>query len=265
MNPPVAHGSARDCPCMVCRIYRSKQTMEARRNRKIGKPNMVPVERALEHIQYLRGLGMNHKLVAEVAGLNPSTTNRMLFPVNGRRTTKIRRETESAILAVKFDLDKIPDMANVLAVGTHRRVQALVAIGWSLPRLAEQLGMDNSHLQILDRKYVLARKARAVRSVYNRLWDKQPKLTTRFERAAYSKTINWAKRQEFLPPAAWDDDTIDDPGATPDLGEGDGSRRQKAPLDEVLFFASFGLSLEKLATKFGVSEGYIRERLKEAA
>lgn len=91
------------------------------------------------------------------------------------------------------------------ATGTHRRIQALMVNGWSLDQIMERAGYRKSGNWIkYDATTLHVNTAAKIAEVYNELWDKPgPSKWTR----------TYAERRHFLPPLAWDDDTIDDPAA----------------------------------------------------
>jgi hypothetical protein len=53
--------------------------------------------------------------------------------------------------------------------------------------------------------------------VYDQLWDKEPPRGTRYERSNATAASRWAKSNGWVPPLAWDDDTIDNPDAIPQV------------------------------------------------
>lgn len=91
------------------------------------------------------------------------------------------------------------------ATGTHRRIQALMANGWSLDQIMERAGYRKSGNWIkYDATTLHVNTAAKIAAVYDELWDKPgPSKWTR----------TWARNQGYLPPMAWDDETIDDPAA----------------------------------------------------
>lgn len=97
------------------------------------------------------------------------------------------------------------------ATGTQRRLLALYRMGWDWRQIGDRLGMDNRNVATLAtvRRQVTARRARQVAIVYDEL-SMTPGPSTR--------AVRHAERMGWPPPLAWDDDTIDDPDATPDLG-----------------------------------------------
>lgn len=92
--------------------------------------------------------------------------------------------------------------------GSRRRLQALCAIGYSQPDLADLLGVTQQRVwQYLagPRPTVLRSTAEKIDALYVQLADRP----SRNRRAVWA--INTARRNGWLPPLWWDDDTIDDP------------------------------------------------------
>jgi transcriptional regulator with XRE-family HTH domain len=97
-------------------------------------------------------------------------------------------------------------------VGTHRRLRALTAAGWSTTQLADELGVTRSaiaHLRNLRQERILAATAANVVTLYERLWWRTPpsRSTTRSER--------YAERRGWAPPWRWDGLNLDDPSTEP--------------------------------------------------
>ena len=97
------------------------------------------------------------------------------------------------------------------ATGTRRRIQAMVAIGWTLSWLSQEAGHTDRwcHDILAGDHRILRSHADEVRALYGRLWDK-PRTGPYATRA-----IRQAQRRGWPVPLAWDDDTIDDPTAKP--------------------------------------------------
>ncbi len=94
--------------------------------------------------------------------------------------------------------------------GTRRRLQALVAIGWPGPAIAERIGFDQAMvMRLYHASRVNVATATAVRELYRQLSDTPGPSWRSPHRAAAN---GW------VPPIAWDDDTIDDPEVSPSLG-----------------------------------------------
>jgi hypothetical protein len=94
----------------------------------------------------------------------------------------------------------------VSALGSRRRVQALVALGWTIQQIAAEVGYANTaniwKLMREDR-WIFQSTADKVALVYERL------CMTRPEGVAAHRSRLRAARRGWVPPLAWDD--IDDP------------------------------------------------------
>lgn len=99
------------------------------------------------------------------------------------------------------------------AVGTTRRLRALVAIGYAPNYLAMRLHLLTTEVMDLlfsprtgtTQKW----KAENIAALYDELWD-QPRHDDIADQARIV-----ARREGWHPPLAWDDDEIDDPAAKP--------------------------------------------------
>lgn len=87
------------------------------------------------------------------------------------------------------------------ATGTRRRWRALMALGWTNHGLMNRLGYAACGNWIAYADSIHVDTARKVKDLYDELWD-QP--------GPSQWTRTWAANRGFLPPMAWDDDTIDD-------------------------------------------------------
>ena len=106
---------------------------------------------------------------------------------------------------------------HVPRVGAVRRVQALLAMGWSHHELAAAGAGNTPRLLTCDGDLVRVQRWRQVRDVYDRLC---------MTPGPSPQTRGWAKALGYAPPLAWDEASIDDPGARPqgDANTGPGAR-----------------------------------------
>lgn len=223
-KPLPPHGSLsrhkyHGCKCQTCRQnYRDYQNRRYRRRAYGTWQPYVDAEPIRQHLLMLRDHGISFTRVAEIAGLYPATVGGFLYPAGPSRPVKKRatRETADKIFAVT------PDTATpgiVDATGTHRRLQALAAVGWPMSALAPHTGLATATVsRLLRQPRVYAATADVVTRAYNKLWDQRPE-THGVAKAAAERTRRWARRNKWAPPAAWDDDRIEDPDAQPDQGE----------------------------------------------
>jgi hypothetical protein len=99
----------------------------------------------------------------------------------------------------------------------QRRLRALHSIGWSWMALSSYLNSTDRWPSLLANQpppTVTRATDRQVRDLYDRL-----SLTP----GPSARARTWAAKRGWAPPLAWDDDTIDNPNAAPDLGEGEGA------------------------------------------
>lgn len=109
--------------------------------------------------------------------MSTGSVSKLLYggPGDWPPSRRIRPQTAAAILAVRPSAQAVAAGALVDSAGTHRRVQALVTNGWSQARLAAQLALTGSNFATMMRRgQVTAATARAVRELYDQLWDKAP-------------------------------------------------------------------------------------------
>lgn len=92
------------------------------------------------------------------------------------------------------------------ATGCKRRIQALVALGWSLSELDRKAGRGARWARnILLQETVYSTTIRQVHALYEQLCMTCPPETDRYERTAATAARNRAKREGWAPPLAWDD------------------------------------------------------------
>ncbi len=223
MTVVTSHGNRRGyldgCRCRPCTD--AQTAYNTRRMRLIAygqwKP-YVDAQPVREHVLALVEQGLSWKRTADLAGVSYSTVSKLLFGKPGRKpSVQVRPATAEAILAVRASLDARTFGSRVDATGTRRRIQALVANGWSLHKLAAELDMTPGNLHSsITRPQVWASTARKVRDLYERRWNATPPADTPDERGAITRSINRARAHGWLPPMAWDDEDLDDPAAIPD-------------------------------------------------
>lgn len=240
------------CRCTDCgraANRRKKQTAA-------GLHDLVDATKARDHIRHLLDCGYTHSGIAQAAGLQRS---HILWIADHARRS--RPHVLDAILAVGTPCGQQD------GTGTRRRVQALIACGWNVTALAQRLGTSNhalgQRLRLGDRVHVDT--AAKVRALYDELWDVPPPAGTQWERMSATRSRLMAERNGWAPPLAWDDGYgphgIDNPAATPDLG--DRVRRPNRIIhdSEVEWLAEAGESLATIADRLGVTPESVKTAL----
>lgn len=101
-------------------------------------------------------------------------------------------------------------------VGTRRRIEALMWLGYSGARIAVETGGGRDWDEIRQwrvRPQVHRNTAQMIAEVYDRLSMSPAVGNTHSERQIISRTRNYARRKGFFPPLVWDD--IDNPNEQP--------------------------------------------------
>ncbi|MCL2586095.1 MAG: hypothetical protein FWE35_26980, partial [Streptosporangiales bacterium] len=217
--------TGKGCRCTRCRAAASSEWRHRSRMKAYGrwKP-LVDADPARIRIRALNEYGAGCARIAQAAGVAPETVVNILSGRNGRPPARrIREKTEAKILSVMPSLDLLGATIPVDATGTRRRIQALVRRGWSLSKISQRLRTDRANMKrLLTAGKVRAETARKVRDLYNEIWDEPPPEDGHRDQIAASRARNRAEAEGWPPPAAWDDDRIDDPAAEP----ADGWRRR---------------------------------------
>lgn len=247
------------CRCAGCRAVVAAYEKARVRRLAYGRPTLVDAEPVREHLAWLAAQGVSVKQVARLTGIGQGTLSKIVYGTGGRITRRVRPATRDAILAVRPGLEVMADSRLVDATGTRRRLQALVACGWSRTRLDRELGVQAGQVWAIAagrRDHVEAATARAVRDLYERLWDQAPPVRSSYERGAVARTRREARGAGWAPPMAWDEEALDDPAAVPDLGEA--VRTTPAgllpiDLDDVAHLARFGVGRAEAQERLGVT------------
>jgi len=217
-----------ECRCRPCRDANAAEQARVDRLRAYGQwAPLVDAEPAREHVRALMAAGMGWQRVGRTAGVSSGAMSKLLY---GRTrddgtlrppTRRVRPEVAARLLAVRVTLDTLGGKAIIDPAGTRRRLQGLIACGWTITALSTRLGMTPSNLGRVVRSddRVHAGTARKVRDLYDELWDQRPNEHDHRTRISAARARGMAARHGWLPPLAWNDDEIDDPGAWANLGD----------------------------------------------
>lgn len=218
-----------------------------RRRISMGLAGLVDSGPTIAHLEKLRAAGWTFTQIQEASGVAHTVSAVLLRERYGR----VRKATADAILDVP--VMRRASCRGVDSAGTRRRVQALAWMGWTTAEVAARAGATPNSLTtlILSNRRVSFALAQRVADVYDQLSHVQGPST-----GAAAK----ARQFGHAPPAAWDEDTIDDPAAKPDLG--DESARTAAELaEEARFLLGFGMSRPAVAKQLKISEAWLRQLL----
>ena len=249
----VDHAGDRNCHARGCRLPQCQDAARAWwrdyyqiRKRYNGRPEVVPVDRALAHVNQLRAAGVSDRAVTRAARLGEHTLRDL-----PRRTHGILSTTEARILAVR---PAGHHQYLVPALGSTRRLRALGALGWTLAGIAAHTALSKKTLSLLmagAQRYVTREGAEQITRTYDQLC---------MRRGPSERSRIMARDKGWAPPLAWDEGTMDDPTATPDPNPiPDPDERPGAELNRAQFMElrDFGQLPEQAAARVGVTLGAI--------
>lgn len=261
-----------NCRCYPCAAKASEYNVNRERAIAYGTwQPFVPAEPVRAHVLVLRDCGIGSRTLAQLADVDRKVIQNL---VNGKSgcapPRRIRPDKAARILAVEPSLENVAPSTPVDSTGTHRRIRALVASGWSMAKIGARLGVTPSNFgSLMAAGQVTAATARSVRELYDELWDQAPPESEHRQKIAANRARNYARARGWFPPMAWDDDTIDDPASRPSTGE-KATRDQALAEDAEELIRSQGYTTELAAARLGVSVSYLnkaisRSRRKEVA
>lgn len=213
---PDAH--RRDGRHPYCRPCRTLMSMRARKRLVLGTAPWVDAGPVRDHVHLLLVAGMSRHQIAELAGVHRTSIRNLMVgqPPRQGPAKRLRVDTAAALLdvpAAPGALAPVPAGlsrragAHIDPLGTERRLQALLANGWPGGVLAGRLGCTTRNLQIRGGRRVTSSTASAVRNLYADLCDTP---------GPSRRAGTYWRGRGYLTPMWWDEDTIDDPMASPD-------------------------------------------------
>ena len=218
---PIPHGTLSGrkyhrCTCDDCCTAAETYERNRRRNRAYGRwEPLTDAEPARQHVRRLMAAGVGWQRISDLAGVGHSVVQRLLYVSSGRPISRrIRTEHAAALLAVTASPTLRAPAALQDGTGTRRRIQALVAAGWTQRHLAARLNMHERHISSLTRASKVQRHtADAIAKIYTSLVGLNPLdhgVTPHEQRTSVGR----AQRLGWQPASVWDKD-IDDPAADP--------------------------------------------------
>jgi hypothetical protein len=224
MNCPTDHKHAEvstcyiihKCRCEPCTTAQRDRARVRRRAQLYGRwvDPYVDAAPVRAHIYKLQEAGLGWKRIAELSGVGNTAVSQLIYgrkgstgdPRKGEELKRVLAVKAEKILAVKPELSNLCGGANVPSRGFVRRVQALVAVGWSLSKIARRLGVSETNMgPMLQRPTVSARYFRRMVDVYDELWNVLPPHEEWRDLIAYRRSLRLARERGWVPPLAWDD------------------------------------------------------------
>lgn len=189
------------CRCPECIAANTRYHKRWRNDREQGRPRTVPAVRVQRHVQRLLDSGMTTGQVAAAAGLN---SHRIVWDLMHMDRTYVRVHIAAALFAVGPEQlpTGLPDDSEVFVPcePSRRRIRALLALGWRHDDIYARCGIRTHVLLHQTSPRVTWRNHLRIARMYDALSTSAgPSQRTRTRAAAAG----------YLPPAAWDDDSLD--------------------------------------------------------
>lgn len=242
----------RECTDASAREQASRSRLQAYGRYDSGRVDAQPVR---EHIAMLMGYGIGLKRVAALAGVSNATLGKILYGDQSRNMpprARVEKHVAVGVIAVKPSLENLGGAVSVDAAGTRRRIQALVTIGWSQSRIGVRIGMQPGNFnRTIKADHVQAVTARKVKTIYEELWNQPQTGTDWHSKAAATRARNYAKAHGWLPPLAWDDETIDDPTTSPAVFEEAPMVHGEDRIAEIEFLIRSGAGQTEILSRMG--------------
>lgn len=228
-----------------------------RRRQREGRPALIDAEPVRQHILRLQAENVTIYSIAAAAGVDQYTI-RALFPGQHRgRKNSVSPETARKILAVTAE-HALPGYTD--GTGTRRRIQALIANGWPVRRVGEQLGVNATYAGELIRrteqgKPIYLATATKVAEAYEAARHRIPE-DHGVSTATANRKRDQAKAERWPTPRYWDEHPgdIDDPHFEPMYGI---TRRLIVAQDAHWLMTEGGLDRGTAAERLGISRAYI--------
>lgn len=197
----------RSCDHPECVAARAKYAKQWRLDRHRGIRRTIDPTEATLHVATLQGAGWSARAIAAAAEVAPQTVTRLI-----RGDAKsVGRDTAAKILAV--NPEQVPAKAShqttepfVPRIGTNRRIQAMLAMGWPLTYLHDVYGINTATLY--------QQGTWVTRTTHDKVARAYADLAHR--RGPSERTRSRARAKGYLDPLAWDDIDHD---AEPDISE----------------------------------------------
>jgi hypothetical protein len=215
----------------------------------------VPAEPVREYLHALRAAGVDNKTLRQ-AGVHPTAITYLLYGRGGKPPSRsILRATADKILAIPVPRDQFEytnAAVSVVAVGTARRLRALVAYGYPQRDLCTRIGQSPgwcSDVVTGRSERVTATSARAVAELFTQL-----QMVPGTDRNARRR----AKAKGWLPPLAWDEERIDDPVYEPEVVQT--PRTPEDDFTDFEYLLSSGEGVEAACARLGLAPASLKRK-----
>ncbi|MCB2413672.1 hypothetical protein LGT39_12535 [Demequina sp. TTPB684] len=204
------------CRCAPCLAAVRRHAKLTSYRTATGTHSYVDAEPVREHVLRLRE-SLTVGQIESRSGIHRTSIRMLVGDWPGKPASKrVTRTTASALLAVEAVAIADDTDCLVHVVGTRRRLQALVALGWPARVLQARLGASSSTVSHLlnprrnKTRWVRASTRASVVALYAELSSTPPPPS---RQASVARRLAFDRK--WAPPAAWDEDDLDNPAAKP--------------------------------------------------
>lgn len=193
----------------LCKLHYNRQRKAALRNGtwETVETSAIAFKATIERFI---DAGYSYSMLEALSGIERSTLSRS-FTKSRKRVLEQNLEKLRRLPVVPLYLLWREDIGVDYAVPTYlatRRVQALMAMGWTASRIAEEAGLQRRTIQRLAHHEkevgsVLRSTLVGVDQAYNALWDQEPPMP--YRHCELTRYRHWPL------PMEWDDDEMDLP------------------------------------------------------
>ena len=243
------HRENGETACTACKAANAKYAKARKLRVDAGYVTLIPSQKVLEHVQQLQASGMGWRTIADTAGVARSVVARLLRYDTSRPAQRLRVATVRKLMAVQ---PQPADGSFVNIVPTARRLQALIAIGYTQADLAARMGWTPQNINAL----VHGRRPNCTHGVAKTVSDLYEQLSANPGPSKRSRAL--AARNGWAPPLAWDD--IDNLDETP-TGAAVVPVRTSIDVKEVAWLMQSGETLEVIGKRLGVNPKSIERAL----
>ncbi|MHA3724191.1 hypothetical protein ACXR2T_09965 [Leucobacter sp. HY1910] len=186
----------------------------------------MPVAPVRAHVMQLRAYGISWRRLSELSGSSISFVRAL---VEGYRTAErygqlpdgVDAEVAARLRWIQPELRFAGPKDQIESAGSRRRLQALIAAGWSAPLLAEKLSTTRGYVRdmAVGTRRFLPDHVHRIERLHRALWDQPPPRSEQYEKLAYARALSMARRYDWVTTLAWDDiDRDEAPARLSDAG-----------------------------------------------
>lgn len=206
------HGTTqcyRSCGCreQECKDANAAAVRELRKQKAYGTSttHTVDAEPARRRLQKLTKYGWGVRAITRETGIPARTISSILYGEKGKFRESVTAETASKILAFNppyaREARQGTSTANVDAASSKKKLQSLIALGYSLNALAEDAGHSRSYFkQVMMQDRIGLSRQRAVNEVYEKRWNKLPPTETTMQKRVVETARKRAEENGWRPP-----------------------------------------------------------------